>query len=73
MNMIGLMKPMPQASELARHFFIFSALNNYHRFCLSTKGYPCVQGTGKYIGQRFALAGASAFLKYSFSSATGAH
>lgn len=65
------MKPMPQAPDLARHFFIFNALHNYHRFWLSAKEYPCVQGTGKYIGQRLAPASASAFLKYSFSSASG--
>lgn len=29
------MKPMPQAPELATHFFIFNALHNYHRFWVS--------------------------------------
>jgi len=58
-------------TRVGKAFFRFNALHNYHRFWLSTKDYPCVQGTGKYTRQSYALADASAFLKYSFSSATG--
>lgn len=66
MKMECLMKPMPQAPELAKHFFIFNALLNYHRFCVSA----LYRRQGD-TGQKPALVGATASLKYSFSSATG--
>lgn len=60
------MKPMPQAPELARHFFILNVLHNYHRIWVSA----LYRGLGE-TGQRPAIVDAPAFLKYSFSSATG--